>query len=203
MKNDNLAHFIWLYLSLQSPKIPLLTILLEHDFEFDGNWLENLSIVDIQSIVKEIRRYSNQNEDILPYLPRETTESLSNENKNQSENYTQRSVCYWSADDVTQWCETTQGNFDSLRPLVRRLNGSALVNLAEILSIEPASMYYCLNDELVQRTGSTVPLTEYVSLRSELQQLLLGKPNQCMTTSVLDTNIKKKKWRNSRFCTLL
>ena len=64
-----------------------------------------------------------------------------------------------------------------------RLNGSALVHLAEILSIEPASMYHSLNDELLQRTGTSVPLTEYVSLQSELQHLLVQKQNQRMMTS--------------------
>jgi hypothetical protein len=44
MKYDNLSHFIYYYLSHQSYSIPQLTVLLEHDIEFDGNWLENISI---------------------------------------------------------------------------------------------------------------------------------------------------------------
>jgi hypothetical protein len=193
MKYDNLSHFIYYYLSHQSYSIPQLTVLLEHDIEFDGNWLENISIIDIQSILKEIRRYLN----LQISLPQEIN------SHNSTHDYMQRSICYWSSDDVNQWCETTQGNFESLRPLVMRLNGPALVHLAEILSIEPASMYHSLNDELVQRTGSTVPLTEYVSLRSELQRLLIEKQNQSMTISSIELHSKKKKWRNSRFCIVL
>jgi hypothetical protein len=207
MKNDNLSHFIYYYLSNQSNKIPLLTVFLEHDLECDGNWIENISIIDIQSILKEIRRYLNHNDDIHTYLPRQTSNVSSinyirKKNSDQIQPYMQRSVCYWSSDDVTQWCEARQGNFESLRPLVMRLNGPALVHLAEILSIEPASMYHSLNDELLQRTGTSVPLTEYVSLQSELQQLLTEKPNQCMTMSSVENNFKKKKLKNSRFCTL-
>jgi hypothetical protein len=207
MKYDNLSHFIYYYLTNQSNKIPLITTFLEHDFEFNGNWIENLSIIDIQSIHKEIRRYLNHNDDIQTYLPRQTSNIsfnsyIRNKNSDQIQPYMQRSVCYWSSDDVIQWCEATQGNFESLRPLVMRLNGPALVHLAEILSIEPASMYHSLNAELLQRTGTSVPLTEYVSLQSELQQLIIEKPNQYMTMSSIENNSKKKKWKNSRFCTL-
>ena len=89
-----------------------------------------------------------------------------------------------------------------MRPLVTRLNGPALVSLAEILSIEPASMYHSLNDELLQRTGSTVPLTEYVSLKSELQNLLNQKQNERFVSSVIENHLKRRKCKNSRFCTL-
>jgi hypothetical protein len=176
---------------MQSYQIPSIAVLLEHDLEFDGNWLENIPIVDIQSILKEIRRHLNPQTS----LPRKMISYKTNND------FTQRSVCYWSSDDVTQWCEATQGNFESLRPLVMRLNGPALVHLAEILSIEPASMYHSLNDELIQRTGSTVPLTEYVSLRGELQQLFIEKQNQSITTGSIHS--KKRRWKNSRFCTVL
>jgi len=207
MKNDNLSHYIYHYLSIQSHKIPLLTILLEHELEFDGNWLENIPIVDMQSIFKEIRCYLNQNDDIQTSLARQTSSvsfnnHIRNKNSDEIQSYMQRSVFYWSSDDVIQWCEATKGNFESLRPLVMRLNGPALVHLAEILSIEPASMYHSLNDELLQRTGTSVPLTEYVSLQSELQRLLVEKSNQCITMTSMENNSKKKKWKNSRFCTL-
>jgi len=198
MKNDNLSHFIYYYLSLQIYQIPLLAVLLEHDLEFDGNWLENISLIDIPSILKEIRRYLNPQISLPQQI--HSHKSTDDEILNPSDNYMQRSVCYWSSDDVNQWCETTQAHFESLRPLVMRLNGPALVHLAEILSIEPASMYHSLNDELLQRTGSTVPLTEYVSLRSELQRLLVEKQNESMT---IELHSKKKKWKNSRFCTIL
>ncbi|CAF3481514.1 unnamed protein product, partial [Rotaria sp. Silwood2] len=69
-----------------------------------------------------------------------------------------------------------------------------------------------LNDELLQRTGTSVPLTEYVSLRSELQHLLIQKQDQRMTTSMTtsttitpdDANksdYRKKRWKKSRLCT--
>ena len=63
MKTDNLSHFIHRYISLQSHTIPILTILLENECELEGNWLESLSIIDIQSIHNEIRRYLDQIED--------------------------------------------------------------------------------------------------------------------------------------------
>ena len=114
----------------------------------------------------------------------------------------QRPVSYWSSDDVSQWCETTQGNFETLRPLLTRLNGSALVHFAEILSIEPVAMYHSLNDELLQRAGVTVPLTEYVSFKSELQHLLKQKQNENTISNSMIEYSKKKKTKNSRFCTL-
>ncbi|CAF0926031.1 unnamed protein product [Adineta steineri] len=210
MKSDNLSHFIHYYMSHQSQKIPMLTILTEQDCEINGNWLENIPVVDKQSILKQIRRYLNQNDDNQLLQQQQTNNSHiqhsinSDEIHNQSKNYMQRPVSYWSADDVTQWCEAAQGNFETLRPLVKRLNGPALVHLAEILSIEPASMYHSLNSELIQRTGSNVPLTEYVSLRSELQRLLIQKQNECLTTNAsMNNKPKKKKWRHSRFCTLI
>jgi hypothetical protein len=211
MKSDNLSHFIHHYISLQPQKIPLLTILTEHDCELEGNWLENIPIVDKQSILKQIRRYLNHNDENQIRSESRTSDvrnsshlhnTNSDEILNQSSNYMRRPVSYWTTDDVTEWCEATQGNFDTLRPLVKRLNGPALVHLAEILSIEPASMYHSLNNELIQRTGSNVPLTEYVSLRSELQRLLLQKQNERIMASPVEIKPKKRKWR-SRFCTLI
>ena len=57
MKTDNLSHFIYYYLALQSYKIPLLNILLEDDLDYDGNWLGNIPIIEISSVFKELRRY--------------------------------------------------------------------------------------------------------------------------------------------------
>ena len=194
MKSDNLAHLISSYLTVQSQSIPLLAIRLEHDVNFEGNWLENLPLIDMPSILKEIRRY------VTPPLsnfsrPKRVSRHPSHRH---SWNYMQRSVHSWSTQDVNQWCEATQGRFESLRPLVMRLNGPALVHLAEILASEPAAMYHSLNDELLQRTGSTVPLTEYASLCSELQRLIRMKS----TNSSFNLHSKKKKWTNTRFCTL-
>jgi hypothetical protein len=218
MKTDNLSHFIHRYLSLQSNSIPLLTIIVEQECELEGSWLEILPIVDMQSVSNEIQRQLDQIEDTDVRLPSRMSDASTNshtrnmspdEIRNQSNHYTNRPVPYWSSDDVTEWCEATQGSFETLQPLVMRLNGSALVNLAEILSIEPASMYHSLNDELLQRTGTSVPLTEYVSLRSELQHLLIQRQNQRMTTSIVSnsedankSNYRKKRWKNSRLCTL-
>ncbi|UJR21190.1 hypothetical protein I4U23_024288 [Adineta vaga] len=201
MKSDNLSHFIYHYISFQTHKIPLLTILTEQDCELNGNWLENIPIVDKQSILKQIRRYLNQNDE--SYL--HPTSHLSDIH-NQSGNYSQRPISYWTADDVTQWCEATPGNFETLRPLVKRLNGPGLVHLAEILSIEPASMYHSLNSELIQRTGANVPLTDYVSLRSELQRLLIQKHNEHIPQNPLNNKTnkpKKRRWKRSRFCTII
>ncbi|CAF0872559.1 unnamed protein product [Adineta ricciae] len=208
MKSDNLSHFIHHYLSHQSYKTPLLAILTEQDCELDGNWLENISIVDKQSMLKQIRRYLNQNDEShlpLTDIPNESYRRVSNfhDIHNQSGNYTQRPVTYWTADDVTQWCEATPGNFETLRPLVKRLNGPALVHLAEILSIEPASMYHSLNSELIQRTGSNVPLTDYVSLRSELQRLLVEKLPENIPDADVKAKPKKRRWKHSRFCTII
>ena len=188
MKSDNLAHFVSYYLTIQSSTIPILSIGLEHDLELDGNWLENLSLIDMPSILKEIRRY------IKPLL--------STSSKRLNDHYTQRSVNSWTTNDVNQWWEATQGRFESLRPLVMRLNGPALVHLAEILASEPAAMYHSLNDELLQRTGSTVPLTEYASLCSELQRLIRMKSNTSSTNVHSTTKKKKKKLSNTHFCTL-
>jgi len=219
MKTDNLSHFIYRYISFQSHSIPILTIIIENECEIEGNWLESLSIVDIQSIHHEIRRYLDQIEDSEIRLPSRISDASTNshtrnmspdEIRNQSHNYMNYPVPYWSPDDVTEWCEATQGSFETLQPLVMRLDGSALVHLAEILSIEPASMYHSLNDELLQRTGTTVPLTEYVSLRSELQHLFVQKQNQQMMMSTTTTpdnsnknDYRKKRWRKSRLCTIL
>jgi hypothetical protein len=199
MKNDNLTHFIYHYLSIQSYKIPLLTILIEQSCEIDGNWIENIPMIDLQLIPKEIQRYLNHNN---VHHTRLSNQRSDNSSSIRISNYIQRPVTQWTSDDVIQWCEATQGNFETLRPLVMRLNGPALIHLAEILAIEPASMYYSLNDELLQRTGTSVPLTEYVSLRSELQRLIPQKQNENMTMSTIEKNIKKKKWKNSRFCSL-
>ncbi|CAF0908737.1 unnamed protein product [Rotaria sordida] len=218
MKTDNLTHFVHRYISLQSYTIPILTILIEHGCELEGSWLEHLPMVDMQSIVNEIRRHLDQIEDNDLRLPSRISDASTishtrnmtpDEIRNQSRNFMNRPVPYWSSDDVTEWCEATQGSFDTLQPLVMRLNGSALVNLAEILSIDPASMYHSLNDELLQRTGASVPLTEYVSLRSELQHLLIRKQDQRMTTSTTNTDdtnksdYRKKRWKKSRLCTIL
>lgn len=219
MKTDNLAHFIHRYISLQPNSIPILTILIENDCELEGNWLESLTIVDIQSIHNEIRRQLDQIEDSDVRLPSRTSDASTishirnmspDDIRNQSRNYMNCPVPYWSPDDVTEWCEGTQGSFETLHPLVMRLNGSALVQLAEILSIEPASMYHSLNDELLQRTGASVPLTEYVSLQSELQHLLLQKQNQQLILSTATTpddsnksSYRKRRWRKSRLCTIL
>jgi len=220
MKTDNLAHFIHRYISFQSHTIPILIILIENNCELEGNWLESLTIVDMQSIHHEIRRHLVQIEDNDVRLPSRTSDASTishirngslDELRNQSRNYMNCPIPYWSPDDVTEWCEATQGSFETLHPLVMRLNGSALVQLAEILSIEPASMYHSLNDELLQRTGASVPLTEYVSLQSELQHLLLQKQNQQLVISTTTTpdddnnknSYRKRRWRNSRLCTIL
>ncbi|CAF3954970.1 unnamed protein product, partial [Adineta steineri] len=113
----------------------------------------------------------------------------------------------WSSDDVNEWCKSTQDSFETLKPLVMRLNGSGLAHLAEILAIEPASMYHSLNDELLQRTGTTVPITEYVSLRSELQSLFNQPQNLYTSTTELkninEDNHQKKDRKKSRLCTIL
>lgn len=211
MKNDNLSHFIYQYISVQAQNVPLLTIHLEYECELEGNWLENIPIIDIQSTLKEIRRYLNPTDDTNTRLSSRTSvmSSVSNthntnsdEVHNLSYNYIQRPVSYWSSEDVNRWCETAKNKFETLRPLVTRLNGSALVNLAEIITMEPASMYHSLNDELQQRTGLTVPLTEYVSLQSELQSLLKLKTNDFFISNSIESSLKRKKCKNSRFCTL-
>jgi hypothetical protein len=219
MKTDNLSHFIQRYITFQSNPIPILTILIEHECELEGSWLESTLIIDIQSIFNEIQRHLNHIEDNDIRIPSRTSNSSTNshthyissdEKRNQSPNYMNHPVSYWSSNDVTEWCEATQSSFETLQPLVMRLNGSALVHLAELLTIEPASMYHSLNDELLQRTGTSVPLTEYVSLRSELHQLFTEKQNQCMIRSITMTpdhanqsNQRKKRWKNSRLCTIL
>ena len=220
MKTDNLAHLVHRFVSLQADGPSISTIFIENDCELEGNWLESLPIVDVQSIHMEIRRvFEQQFEENDLRLPSRTSDASTishsrvtspDEMRNQSRNYMNCPVPYWSAEDVSEWCEATQGSFETLQPLVMRLNGSALVHLAEILSIDPASMYHSLNDELLQRTGSTVPLTEYVSLRSELQQLLVQKPNSQILVSPAATpddsnrtNSRKRRWRNSRLCTML
>jgi hypothetical protein len=220
MKTDNVSHFIHRYISLQQQSMPILTILIETECELEGSWLESIPIVDIQSIHNDIRRYLDQIEENDVRLPSRTSDASTishthnmspDEIRNQSRNYMNRPVPYWSSDDVTEWCEATQGSFETLQPLVMRLNGSALVHLAEILSIEPVSMYHSLNDELLQRTGSSVPITEYVSLQSELQHLLVQKQNQRMMTSTTTitaddankSNYRKKRWKKSRLCTIL
>lgn len=197
MKSDNLSHFIHYYISRQPYKTPLLAILAEQDCELQGNWLESIPVVDKQSVLKQIRHYLNLHDES------QSQPRASDAPNDSLHNYSQRPVSYWTAEDVTQWCEATPGSFETLRPLVKRLNGPALVHLAEILSIEPASMYHSLNNELIQRTGSNVPLTDYVSLRSELQRLLIQKQNERLPVAPVNTKPKKKRWRRSRFCTIL
>ena len=219
MKTDNLAHFIHRYISLQSRSIPMLTVLIENGCEFEGTWLESIPIADMQAILTEIRRRLDQVEDHNVHLPSRTSDSSTtshirnvnpDEFRNHSRNFMNRPVSYWSSNDVSEWCEATQGSFETLQPLVTRLNGSALVHLAEILSIEPASMYHSLNDELLQRTGSSVPLTEYVSLRSELQHLMVQKQNPdrvLHVTNIPDdankSDYRKKRRKKSRLCTII
>ena len=219
MKTDNLSHFVHRYMSLQPHSIQLLAVLIERDCEVDGSWLEAVPLVDLSSIANEVQRHLDQVEDHDTRLPSRASNasSLSRTNtmspevlRSASRTFLDRPVPHWSADDVSEWCEATQGSFETLQPLVMRLNGSALVHLAEILSIEPASMYHSLNDELLQRTGTSVPLTEYVSLRSELQHLILQKQSQRMITSnpaspTVDSisSTRKKRWKKSRLCTIL
>lgn len=221
MKTDNLSHFVQRYMSLQANPVPLLSILIEKECEIDGCWLETISNVTNSSIIEQISHYFIRVDTEEVRLPSRISDSSSfnrmntitpDEGRNQSRNYLNRPVPNWSTEDVSEWCEATQGNFESLQPLVMRLNGSGLVNLAEILSIEPASMYHSLNDELLQRTGTSVPITEYVSLRSELQQLLVQKQNLSMPEIVLpsprlesttNNTYKKKRWKNSRLCSIL
>lgn len=219
MKTDNLSHFVHRYMALQPHSIPLLTVLVERDCELSGSWLEAVPLTDLSSLANEVQRYLEQAEDHDIRLPSRTSNAstLSRTNtmspevlRSESRTFLDRPVPHWSSDDVSEWCEATQGSFETLQPLVMRLNGSALVHLAEILSIEPASMYYSLNDELLQRTGTGVPLTEYVSLRSELQHLILQKQSQRMITSpatspTVDsvTSTRKKRWKKSRLCTIL
>lgn len=231
MKTDNLSHFVHRYMSLQPHPIPLLAILIDNDCEFEGSWIENLTLMDMTTIADEISRHFDQVDDHEIRLPSRTSDgsTLSRTHtispvefrQHHSRTFKDRPVPNWSNDDVSEWCEATQGSFETLQPLVMRLNGSALVHLAEILSIEPASMYHSLNEELIQRTGTSVPLTEYVSLRSELQQLLIQKQNPELKASnptspvVNDSNnnnsnhnnnnnnSRKKRWKKSRLCTIL
>ncbi|CAF0924246.1 unnamed protein product [Adineta ricciae] len=208
MKIDNLAHFVFQYISFQPYSIPILTIQIEQQCDLEGSWLEPLIIIDTHSILKEIRRLLHQTSDSNSPVLNQTNDQLSLDHSsqipNQSYHYMSCPVLDWSSDDVNEWCNTTRGNFDTLKPLVKRLNGSALIHLAEILSMEPASMYFSLNDELRQRTGSTVPVTEYVSLQSELQSLC--KQNQChMNRPNIPDNTKDddKLRKRSRLCTIL
>ena len=207
MKYDNRARFIHHYASNQVHPVPLLTVLLEHDCELDGHWLADLPLLDPQSMAKQLRRYLNPHDTKRVRLPTRSQQEdpWSDEaSRRYSGSYMERAVNSWSSDDVSQWCESTRGSFEMLQPLVMRLNGPALVHLAEILSIEPASMYHSLNDELLQRTGTSVPLTEYVALRSELQRLLGStgtlKP---FCPSLIDRDYERKRLKNSRLCTLL
>lgn len=223
MKSDNLAHFVQRYMSIQPHSIPLLAVLLEKHSELEGSWMETIPMIDISSLHHEIPRHLDQTEDQEIRLPSRASDATSSSRTNtmspdefrpHSRSFMTRPVPHWSPDDVSEWLEATQGNFETLQPLVMRLNGSALVHLAEILSIEPASMYHSLNDELIQRTGTSVPLTEYVALRSELQHLLVQKQNQqqrMMTTpsitpkidSPINNTYRKKRWKKSRLCNIL
>ena len=214
MKFDNRTRFIHHCASNQLHPVPLLAVLLEHDCDLDGHWLADLPLLDTQSVAKQLRRYLNPHDTKHVRLPTRVNslsfarshrdDQWSDEASRHSGSYVERSVSSWSSDDVSQWCESTRGSFETLQPLVMRLNGPALVHLAEILSIEPASMYHSLNDELLQRTGASVPLTEYVALRSELQRLLGStgtlKP---FSPSLIDSDYERKRLKNSRLCTLL
>lgn len=225
MKIDNLAHFVQRYMSVQPHSIPLLAVVIEKHCELEGSWMETIPLVDVSSLHHEILRHLDQIDDQELRLPSRASNASSSsrtntmspdEFRNHSRTYMRRPVPNWSPDDVSEWCEATQGSFETLQPLVMRLNGSALVHLAEILSIEPASMYHSLNDELIQRTGTSVPLTEYVALRSELQHLLLQKQQQQQQQRMLtspsitpkvdspnDNTYRKKRWKKSRLCTIL
>ncbi|CAF1147966.1 unnamed protein product [Didymodactylos carnosus] len=103
-------------------------------------------------------------------------------------NYMLRPLSQWTEYDVSDWCEAN--SFHCLEPLIIRLNGQALINLSEILNIEPAAMYHSLNEELLTRTGNNLPITEYVSLRSELQKLLARR-------------VIRKKRTKIKFCAIL
>ncbi|CAF4259161.1 unnamed protein product, partial [Rotaria sordida] len=101
MKYDNLSHFIYHYILIQAFKIPLLTILIEHECELDGNWLENIPIIDIQSILKEIQRYLNPTDDNHTRLSSRTSvvssisriyNTNSDEIRNQTYSYMHRPV---------------------------------------------------------------------------------------------------------------
>jgi hypothetical protein len=208
-------------MSRQSYTIPARAVLIDDLCELDGCWLETIPMMNMSSIVNEIQRYLNQqtNEDMRSTSRTSdvsTTSRVHVKNVKQirhvSVTYLNRPVSDWSASDVAEWCGTTQGSFETLQPLIMRLNGPALVHLAEILSIEPASMYHSLNTELLQRTGTSVPLTEYVALRSELEQLLANKPSQRIldddrmtpTTDHQDKNQhRRKRWKHSRLCTII
>lgn len=165
-KFDNIGQFIYTYLSRQSSKICFLAVFIGNQCDFRNTWLDNLSLSTIDTLEEDIRKH-------FKFL---------------SSNFLQQPIDSWSTAHVIQWCQTCDGYFPSLYPLVYRLNGRALLHLAEILAIEPATMYHSLNEELLQRTGTTIPLTEYVALRSELQKLTAKKT-------------KKIKY-NSRLCTL-
>lgn len=215
MKSDNLSHFVYRYLSMQSHRMLLFTILLEQDCELDGNWLSNITLITTHSVLKQIRRHLKSADNNEVRLPSRISDISSGESQrelplidelqNQSRHYMSSPVANWSSEDVIEWCEGKKGSFDSLQPLMMRLNGLALIHLAELLAIDPASMYYRLNDELLQRANATLPLTEYVSLSSELQELLLQRENQPVITNVsspVPDQSRKKRWRKSRFCTL-
>ena len=200
---------------MQSHRILLFTTLLEQDCELDGNWLSNIPLITGHSILKQIRRHLKSLDNSEVRLPSRTSDIssgesqrdqlLTDEPQNQSRHYMSSPVANWSSEDVVEWCDGRKGSFDSLQPLMMRLNGAALIHLAEILAIDPASMYYRLNDELLQRAGVSLPLTEYVSLSSELQELLLQQAHQPVATHAVaptPDSPKKKRWKKSRFCTL-
>ena len=216
MKSDNLSHFIYRYLTVQSSRIPLFTILLERECQVDGTWLLNVPMINKRSILKHVRRQLNGTEnpplrassrgsDHLSTTESHADQAINDDFQSPSRHFQLAPVAHWTSDDVADWCEASKGSFDSLQPLMVRLNGPSLMHLAEILAIEPASMYYRLNDELIQRTGSSVPLTEYVSLSSELQRLLMQRENQSITTSVVTPSAdstRKSRRKMNRFCTL-
>ena len=213
MKSDNLSHFVHRYLSNGLNRCVLLTILAEQECSIDGTWLTNMPMINSHSILRQIRRHFNPTTNEKSRPPSRNsefssviTQHESMRSNGQTTDFMACPVAQWSTEDVSQWLETRRGSFDSLQPLMMRLNGPALIHLAEILAIDPVSMYYRLNDELLQRTDSSLPLTEYVSLSSELQRLVLTRDVSTASSTVLmpsnDNSTKKRRWKNSRFCTL-
>lgn len=216
MKSDNLSHFIYRYLIAHSINIPIFNVLLERDCTVDGTWLLNIPMINKKSVLKHVRRHLNGVEnshqratsrasDYLSTTDSQVEHGINEEFQSSARHFQLCPVSLWTNEDVVEWCEASKGSFESIQPLIVRLNGPSLIHLAEILAIDPASMYYRLNDELIQRTGTTLPLTDYVSLSSELQRLLTQRENQSITTSVVtpqDHLSKKRRRKSSRFCTL-
>lgn len=240
MKSDNLSQFIYRYCTAQSYRTLLLGIVIERDCQIDGSWINNMTLIKSHSVLRQIRRHLNPLASDRTRPSSRTSDyssvfsqhdfRIQSDLEQQSTHSTVRLLQQWTNDDVLQWFENRQGQFDSLQPLISRLNGPSLSHLAELLALDPASMYYRLNDELVQRTESTLPLTEYVAFRSELQRLIsedsfiveelraaalasssISPPTTTTTTtntikniqnSTKETPLKKRRWKNSRLCIL-